>query len=94
MAKVRASVYWLFAPVPGREQQLVMQQWDRLKVNDSLTRRHLLAVLHPFCLRLVMPRMFCWYIIWVLKRILFPLANVNQRIKNRVCRLQNLAFAR
>ena len=38
-----------------------------------------------------MPRMFCWYIIWVLKRISYlPLANVNQRIKNRVCRLQNL----
>ena len=43
--EVRASVYWLFAPVPGREQQLVMQQWDRLEgVNDSLTRRHLLAI--------------------------------------------------
>ena len=37
-----------------------------------------------------MPRMFCWYIIWVLKRIFISLANVNQRIKNRVCRLQNL----
>ncbi len=34
--------------------------------------------------------MFCWYIIWVLKRILSPLSDVNQRIKNRVCRLQNL----
>ncbi|MGU0044559.1 hypothetical protein ACVXHA_29645 [Escherichia coli] len=37
-----------------------------------------------------MPRMFCWYIIWVLNASYLPLANVNQRIKNRVCRLQNL----
>ncbi|XPE56718.1 hypothetical protein ACNKHW_06865 [Shigella flexneri] len=37
-----------------------------------------------------MPRMFCWYIIWVLKRILFPLAMLISASKIAFAGLQNL----